>query len=39
MMEKILNLNIIKMIFKPESVVPIDLEYKSGEEVLNEVVK
>ena len=28
-----------KMIFKPESIVPIDLEYKNGEEVLNGVVK
>lgn len=28
-----------RMIFKPESIVPVDLEYKSGEEVLNGVVK
>ncbi|HHX61421.1 MAG TPA: hypothetical protein GX707_12030 [Epulopiscium sp.] len=28
-----------KMIFKPESIVPIEIDYKSGEEPLNSVVK
>lgn len=28
-----------RVIFKPESIVPIELEYKNGEEVLNGVVK
>jgi len=28
-----------KMIFKPESIVPIDFEYKKGEETLNGVVE
>ncbi len=28
-----------KMIFKPESIVPIDLEYKKGEEMMNSIVK
>lgn len=28
-----------KMIFKPESIIPIDLEYKSGEETMNSIVQ
>ena len=28
-----------KMIFKPESIIPIDLEYKSGEESMNTIVE
>ena len=28
-----------KMIFKPESIVPINLEYKSGKEIMNSVVQ
>ncbi|MFW5649300.1 MAG: hypothetical protein ACOCG5_09440 [Candidatus Alkaliphilus sp. MAG34] len=28
-----------KKIFKPESIIPIDLEYKSGEETMNSIVQ